>query len=123
MAKSSNAVIATNGHGHDHTVIEKLKSDVRRYKERCQSLLAEMEALKNPDQFAAGERRKSSDAGGSDTSARLQRFHRLAQTVKTADGDKSSKVTVNGKKLIIESSQQQISGNSFDFGKLKQKKK
>ena len=128
MAKSSNAVFSTNGSDRDHAVVEKLKADVSRYKNRCRALLAQIEAFKNPDvaAAAAGERRKSSDGGGSDTSARLHRFQRLAQTVKSAtDAEKSSKVTLNGKKLIIQQPQQQqhVSGSPLDHGKLKHRKK
>jgi len=135
MAKSSNAVFATNGSDRSHAIIEKLKSDVSRYKDRCRALQAQVEALRNPElaataaaaAAAAGERRKSSDGGGSDTSARLHRFHRLAQTVKSsADAaEKSSKVTLNGKKLIIQQPQQlqSVSGSPLDLGKLKHRKK
>ena len=124
MARSSKAAIGTdgNGNGNENAVIEKLKFDLSRYKDRCRSYLAELESLKKPEIGPDG-RRKSSDGGGSDTSARLERFHRLAQTVKTAEADKSSKVTRHGKKLIIEQQQHHISGNSFDLAKVKQKKK
>jgi len=66
--------------------------------------------------------RKQSDAGSSDTSARVQRFHRLAQTMKTMEGDKSSKVTRQGKKLIIEQTPQSA-GNSFELTKILRNKK
>ena len=51
MARSSKAAIGTdgNGNGNENAVIEKLKFDLSRYKDRCRSYLAELESLKKPE--------------------------------------------------------------------------
>jgi hypothetical protein len=49
---------------------------------------------------------------------RLHRFHRLAQTVKTQDVDKASKVTRKGNKLIIEQTHHNA-GSALELGKRK----
>ena len=64
--------------------------------------------------------RKQSDAGASDTSTRIHRFHIMAQNMKS-DVEKS-RVTRQGKKLIIEQQPTHASaGNSFDLSKNKKK--
>jgi hypothetical protein len=135
MARSSQAAMGfDNGATDDvyETKIQNLRSDLKRYKDRCKLMTREREMLKNNVAATNGcdvlstrenvDPRKQSDAGSSDTSARVQRFHRLAQTMKTMEGDKSSKVTRQGKKLIIEQTPQSA-GNSFELTKILRNKK
>jgi hypothetical protein len=63
--------------------------------------------------------RKQSDAGASDTSTRIHRFHMMAQNMKS-DVEKS-RVTRQGKKLIIEQPTHPSAGSSFDLSKKKKK--
>ena len=65
--------------------------------------------------------RKQSDAGASDTSTRIHRFHMMAQNMKS-DVEKS-RVTRQGKKLIIEQQPTHAAsaGTSFDLSKNKKK--
>ena len=133
MARSSRA--CDNDNGNDDIYQEKMRrvaSDLKRYKDMCRVLMREREVLKNADVTMSTknhgsdvnepEVRKVSDAGSSDTSARVQRFHRLAETMKNAEKS-ASKVTRHGKKLIIEQSTNQSAGNSFDLSKINVKSK
>ena len=134
MARSSRAY--DNDNGNDDIYDEKLRRaaiDLKRYKDICRVLMREREMLKTADggnvpttrcDVTEPEVRKVSDAGSSDTSARVQRFRRLAQTMKKDDKSSSaSKVTRHGKKLIIEQSTNHSAGNSLDLSKMKNKKK
>ena len=135
MARSSRAY--DNDNGNDDIYDEKLRRaaiELKRYKDICRVLMREREMLTTADgnsptnnngcDVTEPEVRKVSDAGSSDTSARVHRFRRLAQTMKKDETSTSAaKVTRQGKKLIIEQSTNHSAGNSFDLSKMKSKKK